>query len=95
MKIISEERKVDHSEHLPQIVQRIFAFSKEDPNFPLKGKFGITEGEIIGLKKKLAAQGLLLRQSKDTKRNLIERIKTLEDKNATLREDLLEELGSQ
>ena len=95
MEIIREERKADHSEFLPQIVQRIFAVSKVDPNFVLKGKFDITESEIIGLKKKLAGQGLLLRKANETKKNLIMRIEKLEEKNANLREDLLDELGSQ
>ena len=89
MEIIREERKADHSEFLPQIVQRIFAVSKVDPNFD------ITESEIIGLKKKLAGQGLLLRKANETKKNLIMRIEKLEEKNANLREDLLDELGSQ
>ena len=95
MEIISEEKKVDHSEKLPQIVQRIFSVCKEDPSFPLRDQIKIVEGEILGLKKKLAGQALLLKKSRETRNKLTRRASKLIESNVDLREELLSELGSQ
>ena len=95
MEIITEEKKADHSEQLPQIVQRIFSVCKEDPSFPLKDQIRNVEGGILGLKKKLAGQALLLRKSKETRSKLVRRAAKLVQTNSDLREDLLSELGSQ
>ena len=94
MEIKNLEKRVDHSEQLPQIVQRIFAVCKEDPNLPLRNKIREVENDVLVLKKKLVQQGILLRKSKESRGKLLTRITKLDQKNTEITEDLLDELGS-
>ena len=94
MEIVRKEKRADPSEQLPQIINRIYSVCKEDPSFPLRDKIRLVESEVLGVKKKLASQALLLKKSRDTRQKLISRLAKLEQRNTEIREDLLRELGS-
>lgn len=95
MKIEYPEKRTTTKELLPQIVERIFAICKTDGNFPLKGKMGNIDDEIITIKNQIAKQEKLLNDSKKLTSNIMSRLTTLRNSNQSLRDRLLESLGSE
>ena len=89
-----EEKKV-HKEMLPQIVNRIFSICKTDTNFPLREQIGGVDRKIAIVKQRIKKQNDLFKQSQKLTSSLNERITILEDRNANLKERLIESLGSE
>lgn len=94
MKIEILEQKNNPQEKLPQIVNRIFAICKTDPNFPLKSELGDVDDRIVEVKKKLTKQNDLLKQSAELKKDFSQRIEVINDSNSRIKMQLLESLGS-
>ena len=84
-----------NKEMLPQIINRIFSICKTDTSFPLREKMREVDKEIEILKEKIRRQNGLFKQSKKLTFDLDERMQILENKNANLKERLLESLGSE
>jgi len=80
---------------LPQIVNRIFSICKNDSSFALREKITDVDEDISVLKEKIIRQNHLFKQSKKLTFDLNERIQILEDRNISLKERLLESLGSE
>jgi len=95
VKIEYPEKRTTTKELLPQIVERIFAICKTDGNFPLKGKMGNIDDEIKIIKNQIAKQEKLLNDSKKLTSNIMSRLTTLRNSNQSLRDRLLESLGSE
>ena len=94
MKIQILENINDHKELLPQIVDRIFAVCRKDPNFHLKDEMEIVENRMESLRHKIEKQDSLLRQSTELMRDLSQRVSILDDQNEKKQIELLESLGS-
>lgn len=94
MKIQVLENTNDHKELLPQIVDRIFAVCRKDPNFHLKDEMEIVENRMESLKHKIEKQDGLLRQSSELLKDLSQRISILDNQNEKKQVELLESLGS-
>ena len=95
MNIEYPEKRTTTKELLPQIVERIFAICKTDGNFTLKGKMGNIDDEILTIKKQINKQNKLLNDSKSLTSNIMSRLTTLRNSNQTLRDKLIESLGSE
>jgi hypothetical protein len=91
---VLHEKKVE-KEMIPQVISRIFSICKTDKNFPLRNQIGNVDAEILSMKRKLIKQSKLFKQSKELAHELNERLNLLEDRNAGLKERLLENLGSE
>lgn len=95
MKFQKRNQKKVNKEMLPQIVNRIFSICKTDSNFPLREQIGSIDREISFFKDKIRKQNDLFKQSKQLTHDLHERLNILEERNANLKERLLESLGSE
>ena len=94
MKIEVPAKENNHRELLPQIVDRIFAICRVDPNFKLKDEMEIVENRMESLRQKIAKQVELLQQSNELSKDLMQRLEVLEDQNEKKQIELLESLGS-
>ena len=81
-------------ELLPQIVDRIFAICRNDPNFKLKDEMEIVENRMVSLTQKIEKQEGLLSQSNKLSKDLMQRIESLGSENERQQMKLLESLGS-
>jgi len=88
------QKKVD-KEMLPQVISRIFSICKSDTNFPLREQISEIDRNILAIKRKIKRQTDLFKQSQNLGHELNERLSILEDRNAGLKEKLLESLGSE
>jgi len=91
---VVKDKKVN-KEMLPQVITRIFSICKTDKNFPLKEQIGSIDVDISAIKRKLIKQSNLFKQSQELTHELNDRLNILEDRNAGLKERLLESLGSE
>lgn len=94
MKIENTNSPVNTQELLPQIVERIFAICKTDPNFHLKNEMEIIGNKIESINQKILKQDHLLEQSNILKKDILERIEILDNENQNKQNELLELLGS-
>lgn len=94
MKIEKIDNKNNTKEHLPQIVERIFAICKNDQHFHLSKEMEIAENKIDLLTQKNHRHNNLLKQSKLLKNDLKQRLETIENQNEKKKIELLELLGS-
>jgi len=94
MKIEVLSNENSHRELLPQIVDRIFAVCRNDPNFELKDEMQIVENRMESLRQKITKQVELLQQSNDLSKDLIQRLEVLDNQNEKKQMELLESLGS-
>jgi septal ring factor EnvC (AmiA/AmiB activator) len=95
MKFEEVKQKKINKEMLPQVISRIFSICKTDKNFPLREQIGEVDRKISAIKRKIIKQSDLFKQSKELGHALNERLNILEDRNAGLKERLLESLGSE
>jgi len=94
VKIENTNSPVNTQELLPQIVERIFAICKTDPNFHLKNEMEIIGNKIESINQKILKQDHLLEQSNILKKDILERIEILDNENQNKQNELLELLGS-
>jgi len=80
---------------LPQIVERIFAICRNDPNFTLKDELEIIENKSEHYKQKIKRQDELLLQSAELKNDISQRLQVLESQNERKQIELLESIGSE
>jgi len=95
VKVVNETKKIVKKENLPQILERIFAVCKEDPNFYLKERIEETDNKINKLNIRIEKFDNLLKEAQSIKLNLKKRIENLDQKNEETKENILEELGSE
>ena len=94
MKIEVLSNENSHRELLPQIVDRIFAVCRNDPNFELKDEMQIVENRMKSLRQKITKQVELLQQSNALSKDLMQRLEVLDNQNENKQTELLESLGS-
>lgn len=95
MKIENPEPISKTKELLPQIVERIFAICRTDPNFHLKNEMEIIENKLQSINQKIAKQDQLLEQSNVLKKDIIQRIELIDNNNIHKQSELLESIGSE
>ena len=95
MKIEILEKKQTSKEMLPQVLERIFAICKTDPDFPLKDKLESVEYVIENLNKKIKKKNYLHNQGQKLKKDLETKLELITNSNLELREQILETLGSE
>jgi len=95
MRIEKIERRQTSKEMLPQVLERIFAICKTDPNFPLKDKLESVEYVIENLNKKIEKKNYLVKQGEKLQKNLDTKFELINNSNVKLREKILESLGSE
>jgi len=95
MKIEILEKKQTSKEMLPQVLERIFAICKTDPEFPLKDKLESIEYVIEDLNKKIEKKNILYEKGKQLQKDLDTKFKLIDKLNSELRERILENLGSE
>ena len=95
MKFEEVQPKKVEKELLPKIINRIFSVCKADQHFPLRDKIDHVDNQILILKSKLKKQNDLFEQSRQLTKELDERMNVLDDRNESLKERLIEALGSE
>lgn len=95
MKIENPENISKMKELLPQIVERIFAICRTDPNFHLRNEMEIIENKLQSINQKIAKQDQLLEQSSKLKKDIIQRIEIIDNDNIHKQNELLESIGSE
>ena len=95
MKIEKLEKKQTSKEMLPQVLERIFAICKTDPEFPLKDKLESVEYVIENINKKIRKKDYLCKQGKTLQKDLETKFELINNSNLELRETILETLGSE
>lgn len=92
---INKKSEETTQELLPQIVERIFAICKNDPNFTLKDELEIIENKSESIKQKIKRQEDLLEQSAELKKEILQRVEVIESQNERKQIELLESIGSE
>ena len=95
MKVEKLKRKKTSKEMLPQVLERIFAICKTDPEFPLKEKLESVEYVIENLNKKIKKKDYLVEQGQKIQKDLDTKFELINNSNIKLREKILESLGSE
>lgn len=95
MKIEHINNQKKPQELLPQIIDRIFSVCKSDPSFKLKDELEIVENKILIIQRKIQRQDELLKQSEELRKDLIQRMKIMDEHNHRKQTELLELIGSE
>ena len=95
MEVISESLIDEHKDVLPQILMRMFAVCKADPDFPLKEQINTAEGETDALTLRIKKQKKLIKKTTEIRDTLSERLQQRRQENFEVKSRLLEELGSE
>jgi hypothetical protein len=80
---------------LPEMVNKIFAICKNDPNFHLKNKIEDIEKVLEGVNLRLKKQNSLLENANSIEKDLSKKISILDNNIYDMKSKLLESLGSE
>ena len=94
--------KVDEStllkkkkEFLPEMIDKIFAICKNDPNFHMKSKINNIENSVKEINFKVSKQNKLLEKGEGIEKDLLKKISILDNNIFDMKSKLLESLGSE
>lgn len=91
-----EQNKNPSSENfISEVVDRIFLICMNDPNFKVREKLQSVENQLKTEQKKTAKQEGLLSEAERIKIEVTRKISELDEDTLSLRETLLESLGSE
>jgi len=91
-----EQNKNPSSENfISEVVDRIFLICMNDQNFEVREKLQSVENQLENQRKKVARQEGLLSEADRIKTEVTEKISELDEDTLSLRETLLESLGSE
>lgn len=91
-----EQNKNPSSENfISEVVDRIFLICMNDQNFKVREKLQSVENQLENQRKKVARQEGLLSEADRIKTEVTEKISELDEDTLSLRETLLESLGSE
>jgi len=82
-------------EVLPEMVNKIFAICKNDPNFHLKSQIEDIEKVLEGVNIRLKKQNSLLENANSIEKELTKKISILDNNIYDMKSKLLESLGSE
>ena len=87
--------QVNKDELIPTVLEHIFVICKEDKHFDLKEKNTVVDNKLNLVNSKLKKQNSLFEQSEKIKKDLLEKLKNIDDESFTLKYKILETLGSE
>jgi len=91
-----EQNKNPSSENfISEVVDRIFLICMNDQNFEVREKLQSVENQLENQRKKVTRQEGLLSEADRIKTEVTEKISELDEDTLSLRETLLESLGSE
>jgi hypothetical protein len=82
-------------EILPEMIDKIFAVCKNDPNFHMKSKIEGIEKTSESIIVRLDKQKVLLKNGEEMEKNLLNKIDILDNNIFNMKSKLLESLGSE
>lgn len=94
MKVTVLEEKKIKTEDIPQIIHRIFSICKQDHSFPYKKESEQLDKEVENLKKKIKTKEDVIKKALTFEAQMKKRFVDIQEKNLSLREKILEALGS-
>jgi len=82
-------------EVLPEMIDRIFAVCKNDPNFKIKNKIDNIDNITESVNLRIVKQNSLLENAKEIEEKLNKKLSILDDSIFDMKSKLLESLGSE
>lgn len=92
--VFNLEHKLKNEEFLSLVFSEIFMICSEDKEFKNSNKIELSS-KIKELENRISKQNEILSKADDLKKNINSKSSALEDENQTLKERLLEMLGSE
>jgi hypothetical protein len=91
----AEITRIKKHELIPTIIDHVFTICKEDKNFKIKEDISFVESKLSLVNSKLEKQVKLSEQSDNIKKELLEKIRVIDDESFKLKYKILEFLGSE
>ena len=82
-------------EFLPEMIDKIFAICKNDPNFQMKSNLNKIENILEAINVKLNRQNKLLEKGENIEKDISKKISILDNNIFDMKSKLLESLGSE
>ena len=82
-------------EFLPEMIDKIFAICKNDPNFQMKSNLNKIENILEAINVKLNRQNKLLEKGENIEKDISKKISILDNNIFDMKSRLLESLGSE
>jgi len=90
-----EIKRIKKHELIPTVIDHIFTICKEDKNFNIKNDIGLVDKKLLIVKKKISRQKILMNKSDKIKKDLLEKIKRIDDESFKIKYKVLKTLGSE
>jgi len=91
----SEMKRIKQHDLIPTVIDHIFTICKEDKNFSIKSNVGKIDKKLTIAESKIEKQKKLISQASMIKKELLEKIKRIDDESFTIKYKVLETLGSE
>ena len=90
-----EMQRIRKHQLIPTVIDHIFTICKEDKNFSIKDNIAKIDKKLIIAKSHIKKQQKLMEQSDSIKKELLEKIKKIDDESFKIKYKVLETLGSE
>ena len=90
-----EMSRIKKHELIPTVIDHIFTICKEDKNFTIKENINKIDKKLSSAKQQISKQQKLMNQSNTIKKDLLEKIKRIDDESFKIKYKVLETLGSE
>jgi len=90
-----EMQRIRKHQLIPTVIDHIFTICKEDKNFSIKDNIAKIDKKLIIAKSHIKKQQKLMEQSDSIKKELLEKIKRIDDESFKIKYKVLETLGSE
>lgn len=90
-----EMKSIKENKLIPTIIDHIFTICKEDKNFNVNENILHIDKKLNDIENKVSKQNSLIEQSNKIKKELLEKIKRLDDESFKIKYKILENLGSE
>jgi transposase len=89
-----EMQRIKKHELIPTVIDHIFTICKEDKNFTIQERIGKIDSRLTQANTQISKHKKLLNQSNKIKKELLEKIKAIDDESFKIKYKVLETLGS-
>ncbi len=90
-----EIQRIKKHDLIPTVIDHIFTICKEDKNFTIKENIGKIDKKLSIAKNQISKQQKLMNQANNIKKELLEKIKRIDDESFKIKYKVLETLGSE
>ena len=90
-----EMQRIKKHQLIPTVIDHIFTICKEDKNFSIKDNIAKIDKKLIIAKNHIKKQKKLMEQSDTIKKDLLKKIKRIDDESFKIKYKVLETLGSE